>query len=135
MIAFLRCSVLVLPLLLVADGLWLGLVAKGLYRRHLGPLLLDTFRLDAAALFYFLYAAGLVVLAVQPGLERGSAVRAALLGGLLGLVAYGAYDLTNVATLRGFPVRMVVVDMVWGTLMSAGVAGAAAALARALRWG
>jgi uncharacterized membrane protein len=135
MIAFLRCYALALPMLLVVDGLWLGLVARGFYRRHLGPMLLDTFRLDAAALFYLLYAAGLVVLAVQPGLERGSAVRAALLGGLLGLVAYGAYDLTNVATLRGFPVRMVVVDMVWGTLMSAGVAGAAAALARALRWG
>jgi len=135
MIAFLRCYALVLPVLLVVDGLWLGLVARGFYRRHLGPMLLDTFRLDAAALFYLLYAAGLVVLAVQPGLGRGSAVRAALLGGLLGLVAYGAYDLTNVATLRGFPVRMAVVDMVWGTLMSAGVAGAAAALARALRWG
>ena len=135
MIAFLRCYALVLPILLVLDGLWLGLVAKGFYRRTLGPMLLDTFRLDAAALFYFLYAAGLVVLAIQPGLARGGVVRAALLGGMLGLVAYAAYDLTNLATLRGFSARLVVVDMAWGTLMSAGVAGAAAALARALRWG
>lgn len=135
MIAFLRCYALVLPIMLVVDGVWLGFVAKAFYRRHLGPLMLDTFRLDVAAVFYLLYAAGLVVLAVQPGLARASVLRAAMLGGTLGLVAYAAYDLTNLATLRGFPARMVVVDMVWGTLMSAGVAGAAAALARALRWG
>ena len=135
MTGFLRLYILVLPVMLVADGVWLGFVARGFYRRHLGPLMLDTFRLDVAALFYLVYAAGLVILAVQPGLARGSTLRAALLGGVLGLVAYSAYDLTNLATLRGFPARMVAVDLVWGTLMSAGVAGAAAALARALRWG
>ena len=135
MIPFLKLYALVLPILLVVDVLWLGLVAKTFYRQHLGPLLLDTFRLDAAVIFYQLYAAGLAVLAIQPGLERGGVLRAALLGGMLGLVAYAAYDLTNLATLRGFPVRVVVVDLVWGTLMSAGVAGATAALARALRWG
>jgi uncharacterized membrane protein len=131
----LKLYVLALPILLVVDGLWLGLVAKGFYRRELGPLLLENFRLGAAALFYLLYAAGLVVLAVEPGLGRGSVLRAAVLGGVVGLVAYAAYDLTNYATLRGFTARLVAVDLVWGTLMSAGVAGAAAALARVLRWG
>lgn len=135
MTTWLRCYALTLPILLIVDGLWLGLVAKGFYRRHLGAMLLDTFRLDAAAAFYLLYAAGVVVLAVQPALARGGAARAALLGGMLGLVAYAAYDLTNLATLRGFPPRVVVVDLVWGTLMTAGVAGASVALARALRWG
>ena len=135
MIGLLKLYVLALPVLLVVDGVWLGLVAKGFYRRELGPLMLDEFRLAPAALFYLLYAAGLVVLAIEPGLGRGSVLRAALLGGVVGLVAYAAYDLTNYATLRGFTPRLVAVDLVWGTLMSAGVAGAAAALARALRWG
>jgi uncharacterized membrane protein len=97
--------------------------------------MLDEFRLGAAALFYLVYAAGLVVLAVEPGLGRGGVLRAAVLGGVMGLVAYAAYDLTNYATLRGFSGRLVAVDLLWGTLMSAGVAGAAAALAGALRWG
>lgn len=135
MTGFLRLYAIALPILLVVDGLWLGLVAKGFYRRELGPLLLDNFRLGPAALFYLLYAGGLVVLAIEPGLGRGSILRAAVLGGIVGLVAYAAYDLTNYATLRGFTPRLVVVDLVWGTAMSAGVAGAAAALARALRWG
>jgi len=135
MIGLLKLYVLALPVLLVVDGVWLGLVAKGFYRRELGPLMLDEFRLAPAALFYLLYAAGLVVLAIEPGLGRGSVLRAALLGGVVGLVAYAAYVLTNYATLRGFTPRLVAVDLVWGTLMSAGVAGAAAALARALRWG
>jgi uncharacterized membrane protein len=135
MIGLLKLYVLALPVLLVVDGVWLGLVAKGFYRRELGPLMLDGFRLGPAALFYLLYAAGLVVLAIEPGLGRGSVLRAAVLGGVVGLVAYAAYDLTNYATLRGFTLRLVTVDLLWGTLMSAGVAGAAAALARALRWG
>jgi len=135
MTGLLRLYGIALPILLVVDGLWLGLVAKGFYRRELGPLLLDSFRLGPAALFYLLYAGGLVVLAIEPGLSRGNVLRAAFLGGVVGLVAYAAYDLTNYATLRGFTPRLVVVDLVWGTLMSAGVAGAAVALARALRWG
>lgn len=135
MTTYLRLYALTLPVLLVLDALWLGLVAKGFYRRELGPLMLEEFRLGVAAVFYLLYAAGLVVLAVEPGLTRGGVLRAAVLGGVLGLVAYAAYDLTNFATLRGFSLRMVVVDLAWGTILSAGVAGAAAALARALRWG
>lgn len=134
MIGLLKLYVLVLPVLLVVDGVWLGLVAKGFYRRELGAMMLDEFRLGAAALFYLVYAAGLVVLAVEPGLARGGVLRVLVLGGVVGLVAYAAYDLTNYATLRGFSGRMVAVDLLWGTLMSAGVAGAAAALARALRW-
>jgi uncharacterized membrane protein len=97
--------------------------------------MLEEFRLGVAAVFYLLYAGGLVVLAIEPGLTRGGVLRSAALGGIVGLVAYAAYDLTNFATLRGFSLRMVVVDLAWGTILSAGVAGAAAALARALRWG
>ena len=132
---FWKLYALTAPLLLVVDAVWLSVVARGFYRREMGGLLRDDVRIDVAVLFYMLYAVGIVVFAVMPGLERGAAVRAMLLGGLLGFLAYAAYDLTNLATLRGFGVRMAIVDMAWGTVLSAGVAGAVTALARALHLG
>jgi len=127
---------LTVPILFVVDGIWLGLVARGFYRRELGALLRDGgARVELAVVFYILYAAGIVIFAVLPGLERGSVVRAVQLGALLGLLAYAAYDLTNLATLRGFSGRMAVVDLAWGTFLTAGVAGAVTALARAWRLG
>jgi len=125
---------LTVPMLFLVDGIWLTLVARGFYRRELGALLRDGgVRVEFAAAFYVMYAAGIVIFAVLPGLERGGVVRSALLGALLGLLAYAAYDLTNLATLRGFSGRMAVVDLAWGTLLTAGVAGAVTALARAWR--
>jgi len=106
------------------DMLWLGVVARGFYRERLGHLLRPDVRWSAAILFYLLYVAAIVVLAVLPAAERASLSRALFLGGLFGLVAYAAYDLTNLATLRDFPVVVAVVDMVWGTLLTATVAAA-----------
>jgi len=109
---------------LALDALWLGVVARGFYARQLGDMLRSDPRWGAAALFYLIYILGVVVLAVLPALEARSALKALGLGALLGLVAYAAYDLTNLATLRGFPVRMVVVDLVWGTALTGTVAWA-----------
>lgn len=115
------------------DAAWLSLTVGRLYRPRMGALLLDPPRLGVAGGFYLLYVAGVVVFAVLPALREGDWTRATWAGALLGLVAYGTYDMTNLATLRGFPASIAVIDMVWGTVATATAASVAAALAA--RWG
>ena len=109
----------------VLDGIWLLVVARSFYRQHLGFLMADTPNWAAAGAFYVIYAVGVTVFATQAGVEDGSVLTAAWRGGLFGLVAYATYDLTNMATLRGWPTIVTVVDMAWGTALSAAVAAAA----------
>jgi uncharacterized membrane protein len=111
----------------VLDAAWLGFLAGDLYRDGIGHLMAPSFNKLAAALFYFGYPAGLVLLALQPQPARISA--AAWRSALVGLVAYGTYDLTNVATLRDFSPMVAMADMAWGTFAST-LAGTAAYLAR-----
>ncbi len=107
----------------VLDAVWLGAVARGFYRQHLGFLMADAPNWAAAGLFYVLYAIGVAVFATQPGVDAGSPLTAVWRGALFGLVAYATYDLTNMATLRGWPTVVTVVDLAWGTALSAAVAG------------
>lgn len=107
---------------LALDALWLGVVAKTLYQREFGAMLLDKPNMVAAAIFYALYLVGVVVFAVKPALEAGSWSRALLQGALFGLIAYATYDLTNLATLKGFPIKVVVPDLAWGAFVSAAAA-------------
>ncbi|WP_268797431.1 DUF2177 family protein [Pseudomonas huanghezhanensis] len=113
---------------LVLDGLWLGVLMGPTYRAWLGGLMLATPVVAPAVLFYLLYGAGIVFFGVLPGLRSASVGRAALCSGLLGLMAYGTYDLTNWATLQGWPSQLSLVDWAWGTFAS-GVAGAVGYLA------
>lgn len=107
-----------LPTFLVIDLTWLGIVARPFYRSQLGPLMRADVNWIAAVLFYCIFVAGIVVLAVWPAVERESLSQAITLGAILGLVAYAAYDLTNLATLAGFPTAMAVVDLIWGTVLT-----------------
>ncbi len=107
----------------VLDALWLGWLARDFYKREIGDMMVESVRIVPAALFYVLYPLGLVYLALQPAPDGlGEAV---LRCAVVGLVAYGAYDLSNLATLRGWSTRLVAVDMAWGLVASA-TAGAAA---------
>lgn len=101
------------------DFLWLGLIALDFYKKEIGSLMLEKPRLEIAAIFYALCALGITVLAVQPALSSGGWHTALLLGALFGLCAYGTYDLTNLATLQRWTVRLAVVDMAWGTFLTA----------------
>lgn len=101
---------------LVLDGLWLGVLMGPTYKSLLGPLMLDQPRLLPAALFYLLYVLGCVVFVVLPS---ASWRRAARLGALLGLVAYGTYDLSNWATLQGWSAGLAIMDMAWGIVLTA----------------
>jgi len=116
---------------LVIDAIWLAVVAQGFFRQQLGPLMREKIDLVPAAIFYVIFIAGLVWFAIMPALAEGGWTRAALNGALLGLVCYATYDLTNLATLKGWPLPMTVVDLAWGTALSAVTAGAAVLLARA----
>jgi uncharacterized membrane protein len=111
------------------DAVWLGIMTPRLYRPALGEHLAPRFDLIAASAFYLLYITGLVVLAVMPAVEKHSLTRAVLLGAMVGLQAYGAYDLTNQATLIGWDFRLSLADMTWGAIASGIAAGCAYAAA------
>jgi uncharacterized membrane protein len=119
---FLQTYVVSLVTFLALDFAWLGWVARGFYRRQLGHLLSPDVRWVPAIIFYLLFVAAVLVFAVAPAVERGSLGRALLLGGFFGIVTYATYDLTNLATLRGFPTLMVAVDMTWGCILTSVVA-------------
>ena len=99
------------------DMVWLGLVAKGFYRKHLGAFLSPQIRWSAAILFYLLFIVGLLVFAIGPALLRGAPFHALLMGALFGLICYATYDLTNMATLEGWPLIVTGVDLLWGTVL------------------
>jgi uncharacterized membrane protein len=114
-----------LAVMAVLDGVWLTVVAQRFYRSNLGDLAADATRWSPAIAFYLIYAVGAWFFATQPGVDAGSPLTAALRGAGFGLVAYATYDLTNQATLRNWPTVVTLVDMAWGTILTAGVAGIA----------
>lgn len=109
----------------ILDFLWLGYLSKKLYKNEIGGLLLEKPNMVAALIFYAIYVVGAVVFVVNPALENGSLAYAIGYGALFGLVAYGTYDLTNLAVMKGFTKKIVVVDMLWGVLLTTVVASVA----------
>jgi uncharacterized membrane protein len=110
---------------LAVDSMWLGLVAPKFYRSQIGHLMAETPNLFSAGIFYLLFIFGLLLFVIEPGVANPSFGNAVLRGALFGLVTYATYDLTNQATLAGWPVFVTVVDLFWGTFLSATVTGIA----------
>jgi uncharacterized membrane protein len=106
---------------LVIDLLWLGVVARSFYQAQMGHLMKANVNWFAAMAFYLVFVSGIVILVVMPALDRQSLGQAIALGALFGLVTYAAYDLTNLATLEGFPVTVAIVDLAWGAVLCASV--------------
>jgi uncharacterized membrane protein len=115
------------------DLVWLGVVARGFYVRELGYLMRPDVRWVPAILFYLIYVAALTVIVVIPAVEKQSLGRAVLLGAFFGLAAYAAYDLTSLALIKDYPMVAAVVDLAWGTILSAVVSGAAYAVGHSSR--
>ena len=111
---------------------WLGWIAKGLYQSRIGALLLPQPNWNAAMLFYVLYAAGMQIFCVAPALDAGSAWKAALCGALFGFFCYMTYDLSNLATLKGWASDLAIVDILWGMCVSALASSAGYAAVQAL---
>ena len=109
---------------------WLGLIARGIYLKYLGPLMLEKINWAAAIIFYLIFIVGILLFAVIPALEKNSLARAAVLGGLFGFFCYATYDLTNLATLKGWPLAITFIDIIWGTVLSGIVATAGFLIAK-----
>lgn len=111
------------PIFFIIDMIWLGWLARDFYQTHIGQLL-GPVRWGAAIGFYLVYLVGVIFFAVYPGFTAESVTTAALYGGLFGFFTYATYDMTNLATVAGWSVRVTVVDIIWGTILGASVAGA-----------
>jgi uncharacterized membrane protein len=103
------------------DMVWLGLVARTFYRKQLGFLLAPATNWIAALIFYLLFILGILVFVVVPGLQDHSLKTTLLRAALFGLVTYATYDLTNLATVKNWPLVITVVDLAWGTVLSMAV--------------
>ena len=121
---------LTIPVFFGIDMIWLGFVAKGFYRNNLGHLLRSDVNWSAALVFYLLYIGGILIFATMPALEKNSLYQAVTLGGLFGFFAYATYDLTNMATLKDWPLNVVIVDIIWGIVLTASVAAASFLIGR-----
>ncbi len=114
------------------DFVWLAFVARKFYFDRIGPLMLERPNLAIAAIFYVFYVVGVAYLAVVPALRDQQFSVALINGALIGLMAYGTYDITNMATLKGWSWEVVIVDMIWGAVLTGGSAVAGYFLTRAI---
>ena len=115
------------------DLIWLGLIARSFYRNEMGALMTDNFNVWAGAAFYLLYPLGMVIFAIAPTLASGTWRDALLWGALFGFFAYATYDLTNLAVVKAWPVRLTIVDLLWGTCLTAVAAASAHVITRGLQ--
>ncbi|MBN1106258.1 MAG: DUF2177 family protein [Deltaproteobacteria bacterium] len=121
---------LTLLVFLAVDFLWLGFLAKGFYQRHLGHLFSEQVNWAAAFLFYLLFIVGLMVFVIYPAFKAHSVWQALWTGMFFGLVAYATFDLTSLALFKGWSVRVVIVDLAWGAVLSGIVSTAGYGIAR-----
>jgi uncharacterized membrane protein len=118
---FLKLYFIALPVFFAIDMMWLGLVAKNFYAKQIGFLMKTDVNWIAAILFYLLFIVGVVVFVVTPAIGQKSWVHALGYGALFGVITYATYDLTNLATVKNWPVTVTVVDLIWGMTLAASV--------------
>ena len=118
---FIRLFLIALPVFFIIDMVWLVVVAKSFYQKQLGFLMRPDINWTAAILFYLLFISGLIIFVITPAMVKQSWVHALVYGALFGLVTYATYDLTNLATLKDWPLLVTVIDLVWGSVLAAAV--------------
>jgi len=118
---FIRLFIIALPVFFAIDIVWLVLVAKKFYQEQIGFLMKPEVNWLAAIIFYLLFISGLVVFVISPALVKHSWTHAFLYGALFGLVTYATYDLTNLATIKDWPLLVTIVDLIWGSVLAAAV--------------
>lgn len=118
-----KVYLITLVIFFIIDLTWLGLVAKKFYNSQIGFLMKSNINWAAAIIFYLLFIGGLIFFVINPALAKESLKYAVLVGGFFGLLTYATYDLTNLATLKDWPITLTIVDLVWGTSLSALTSG------------
>lgn len=137
-IKFLKLFGIALPVFFLIDMIWLGFLAKDLYREQIGGLMRRNTEgglspiWGAAIIFYLIFIAGIIFFVVHPSLDKESLKDVILTGAAFGFVGYATYDLTNLATLDGWPLKIVIIDMIWGSILSGSVATITYLIAKAL---
>lgn len=116
---FIKLYLVALPVFFAIDFIWLALVARKFYLEQLGSLMKTNINWPAALTFYALFIVGLIIFVISPAIEKKSLMHALVMGGLFGFFAYATYDLTNLATLKNWPLPLTLVDMLWGTALAA----------------
>jgi uncharacterized membrane protein len=114
---FLKLFVISFVIFFIIDLIWLGLIAKNLYQRYIGGLLKTDVNWIAAIVFYLLFIAALVIFVLLPGVDKQSIGYVMLYGALFGFITYATYDLTNLATLKDWPIQITIIDLAWGTFL------------------
>jgi uncharacterized membrane protein len=132
LIFYLKLYALTVPIFLIIDMIWLGVVARGFYRHRLGFILSPQVNWTAAVIFYLVYIVGILFFAVRPAVKANSLIQAAVLGGLFGFFTYATYDLTNLATIKQWPLAVVIVDIHWGVCLCTLVASLSFAVSKCL---
>ena len=107
----------------VVDIAWLGFIASSLYKKHLGDFMAPKTNWPAAMIFYLIFIAGLVFFAINPALAKGSLKYAFMIGAFFGFITYSTYDLTNLATLKNWPLNISIIDIAWGTFLNSATTG------------
>jgi uncharacterized membrane protein len=116
-------------LFLVIDMVWLLWLGRSVYVTEIGDILRQPPNFAAAGAFYILYITGLMIMVIWPAVQAQSAWQGLVYGALLGLIAYGTYDLTNLAVMKGFTTRIAIIDMLWGTVLTGSVSALTVAAA------
>jgi len=115
---FLKLYIIAFVIFLAIDALWLGLVAPKFYKAQIGHLMSKKPNFVAALVFYLIFIVGVVYFVVNPAVEAQSITKVLVAGALFGFMTYATYDLTNLATLKDWPITVTIVDLVWGTTLS-----------------
>lgn len=126
---FLKLFGLSFASLIALDALWLTKISPKLYKEQIGHLMAEKPNLAAAGLFYVIYIIGVVIFVVQPAVEQKSVMYALTRGALFGFVAYATFDLTSLAVLKDWPLKITIIDLIWGSTLTAGVSTIATAIA------
>ncbi|SEK73469.1 Uncharacterized membrane protein [Carnobacterium iners] len=121
MLEILKHYSIAFTIFLIIDLIWLGLVAKNLYKRELGFIMSDKPNWVAAIIFYLIFIAGLVFFVINPAIVSNSWTYALFAGMFLGFLTYATYDLTNLATLKNWPLKITIIDLIWGTTLGGSV--------------